>query len=110
QLPRLLIRHDVGGEAHDLDVEHCVLLLCAGASGGNPPPPFLNRVQQYTSRTDASGRPTLVPMSTEPRAGRPKASSRETNAEAACELFLEQGYEQTSVTDVARRAGVSRSS
>ncbi|MBW9118667.1 TetR family transcriptional regulator [Microbacterium trichothecenolyticum] len=49
-------------------------------------------------------------MSTEPRAGRPKASSRETIAEAACELFLEQGYEQTSISDIARRAGVSRSS
>lgn len=48
-------------------------------------------------------------MSTEPRAGRPKASSRETIAEAACELFLEQGYEQTSVVDISRRAGVSRS-
>ncbi|MDQ2699539.1 MAG: TetR/AcrR family transcriptional regulator, partial [Actinomycetota bacterium] len=49
-------------------------------------------------------------MSTEQRAGRPKASSRETIAEAACELFLEQGYEQTSIVDIARRAGVSRSS
>ena len=49
-------------------------------------------------------------MSTEPRAGRPRASSRETIAEAACELFLEQGYEQTSIVDIARRAGVSRSS
>ena len=49
-------------------------------------------------------------MSTESRAGRPKASSRETIAEAACELFLEQGYEQTSIVDIARRAGVSRSS
>jgi AcrR family transcriptional regulator/catechol 2,3-dioxygenase-like lactoylglutathione lyase family enzyme len=49
-------------------------------------------------------------MSSEPRAGRPKASSRETIAEAACELFLEQGYEQTSITDIASRAGVSRSS
>src|SRR6478735_7716486 len=49
-------------------------------------------------------------MSTEPRAGRPKASSRETIAEAACELFLEQGYEQTSIVDIASRAGVSRSS
>lgn len=49
-------------------------------------------------------------MSTEPRAGRPKASSRETIAEAACELFLEQGYEQTSIVDIARRSGVSRSS
>jgi len=49
-------------------------------------------------------------MSTEPRAGRPKASSRETIAEAACELCLEQGYEQTSIVDIANRAGVSRSS
>jgi AcrR family transcriptional regulator/catechol 2,3-dioxygenase-like lactoylglutathione lyase family enzyme len=49
-------------------------------------------------------------MSTESRAGRPKASSRENIAEAACELFLEQGYEQTSIVDIANRAGVSRSS
>src|SRR6478752_7197706 len=49
-------------------------------------------------------------MPTEPRAGRPKASSRENIAEAACELFLEQGYEQTSIVDIASRAGVSRSS
>jgi len=49
-------------------------------------------------------------MSTEPRAGRPRASSRETIADAACELFLEQGYEQTSIVDIAHRAGVSRSS
>lgn len=46
----------------------------------------------------------------ERRAGRPKASSRETLAEAACELFLERGYEQTSIADIATRAGVSRSS
>jgi AcrR family transcriptional regulator len=31
-------------------------------------------------------------------------------ADAACELFLEQGYEATSITEIARRAGVSRSS
>jgi len=37
-------------------------------------------------------------------------SSRETLAEAACELFLEQGYEATSIVDITRRAGVSRSS
>jgi AcrR family transcriptional regulator len=49
-------------------------------------------------------------MSSEARPGRPRASSRETIAEAACELFLEQGYEQTSIVDIARRAGVSRSS
>ncbi|WP_091232881.1 TetR/AcrR family transcriptional regulator [Microbacterium sp. 3J1] len=49
-------------------------------------------------------------MSSTNRAGRPKASSRETLAEAACELFLEQGYDATSVADITRRAGVSRSS
>ncbi|MGF6821251.1 AcrR family transcriptional regulator [Microbacterium sp. ZKA21] len=49
-------------------------------------------------------------MTTDSRAGRPRASSRETLAEAACELFLEQGYEATSIADITRRAGVSRSS
>lgn len=49
-------------------------------------------------------------MSNDVRAGRPRVSSRETLAEAACELFLEQGYEATSVADIAQRAGVSRSS
>ncbi|MGZ0710639.1 TetR/AcrR family transcriptional regulator (plasmid) [Coraliomargarita sp. W4R53] len=44
------------------------------------------------------------------RVGRPKASSRETLAEAACELFFEQGFEATSIADIASRAGVSRSS
>src|SRR6478735_3966485 len=44
------------------------------------------------------------------RAGRPKSSSRETLAEAACELFLEQGFEATSIAEIASRAGVSRSS
>ncbi len=43
-------------------------------------------------------------------AGRPRASSRETLAEAACELFFERGYTATSVWDIAQRAGVSRSS
>lgn len=42
--------------------------------------------------------------------GRPRVSSRETIAEAACELFLEQGYERTSIAEIAQRAGVSRSS
>ncbi len=42
--------------------------------------------------------------------GRPKSSSRETLAEAACELFLERGYAATAVSDIASRAGVSRSS
>ncbi|MDE0546888.1 TetR family transcriptional regulator [Microbacterium sp. C7(2022)] len=42
--------------------------------------------------------------------GRPRASSRETLAEAATELFLEQGFDDTSIADIAARAGVSRSS
>jgi AcrR family transcriptional regulator len=42
--------------------------------------------------------------------GRPHASSREVLTDAACELFLEQGYEATTVSEIARRAGVSRSS
>ena len=49
-------------------------------------------------------------MTTPGRAGRPRASSRETLAEAACELFLERGYAATSVADITQRAGVSRSS
>lgn len=49
-------------------------------------------------------------MSSPGRAGRPKASSRETLAEAACELFFERGYDATSVADITQRAGVSRSS
>jgi AcrR family transcriptional regulator len=40
--------------------------------------------------------------------GRPRRSSRETLQDAATELFLEQGYEATTVDDIARRAGVSR--
>ncbi|WP_025133081.1 TetR/AcrR family transcriptional regulator [Leucobacter sp. PH1c] len=47
---------------------------------------------------------------TTPARGRPRASSRETIADAATELFLEQGYESTAVTEITRRAGVSRSS
>jgi AcrR family transcriptional regulator len=37
-------------------------------------------------------------------------SSRATIAEAACELFLERGYDATSISDITRRAGVARSS
>jgi AcrR family transcriptional regulator len=40
--------------------------------------------------------------------GRPRRSSRETLQDAATELFLEQGYEKTTVDDIARRAGVAR--
>jgi AcrR family transcriptional regulator len=42
--------------------------------------------------------------------GRPHAVSRDSIAEAARELFLEQGYERTTVAHIARRVGVSRSS
>ena len=41
-------------------------------------------------------------------AGRPRVSSRRTIEEAAGELFLEQGYDRTTVDDIARRAGVGR--
>ncbi|MFG6445413.1 TetR family transcriptional regulator [Microbacterium sp. P07] len=49
-------------------------------------------------------------MTTEQRGGRPRASSREILAEAASELFLERGFDETSVADITTRAGVSRSS
>lgn len=49
-------------------------------------------------------------MSASARSGRPRSSSRETIAEAATELFLEQGYAETSIVDITRRAGVGRSS
>ena len=42
--------------------------------------------------------------------GRPQASTREVLAEAACELFFERGYDATSITELAKRVGVSRSS
>ncbi len=42
--------------------------------------------------------------------GRPRSSSRRTIEEAAGELFLERGYAETSIEDIARRAGVSRAS
>lgn len=42
--------------------------------------------------------------------GRPRATSRDVIAEAACELFLERGYSDTTVADITARAGVSRSS
>ena len=42
------------------------------------------------------------------RPGRPRRSSAEILADAAAELFLEQGYAATSVDEIARRAGVSR--
>lgn len=49
-------------------------------------------------------------MTFEQRAGRPRASSRDTIAEAATELFLERGYDETAIADITSRAGVSRSS
>lgn len=40
--------------------------------------------------------------------GRPRAVNPEQLEEAATELFFEQGYQHTSIDDIARRAGVSR--
>ena len=42
------------------------------------------------------------------RRGRPKVSSVETLSEAAIELFLELGFEATSIDDISMRVGVSR--
>ncbi|ROP64469.1 TetR/AcrR family transcriptional regulator [Curtobacterium sp. ZW137] len=42
------------------------------------------------------------------RGGRPRRSSAEVLADAAAELFLEQGYAGTTVDHIAARAGVSR--
>jgi len=40
--------------------------------------------------------------------GRPRVSSQAVLEEAATELFLEQGYQATSIDEIASRAGVSR--
>lgn len=48
-------------------------------------------------------------MPGESAVGRPKRSSQATLQEAAYELFLERGYSAVSVDEIARRAGVSRS-
>jgi AcrR family transcriptional regulator/uncharacterized glyoxalase superfamily protein PhnB len=65
-----------------------------------------------TPARGTAGRPKVDGMSrpADAHPGRPRASSRETLAEAASELFLERGYAATSVADITRRAGVSRSS
>ena len=42
------------------------------------------------------------------RTGRPRALSPSTLEEAANEIFLERGYVNTSIDDIATRAGVSR--
>jgi AcrR family transcriptional regulator len=42
------------------------------------------------------------------RTGRPRRSSAEILADAASELFLENGYDGTTVDQIAQRAGVSR--
>jgi AcrR family transcriptional regulator len=42
------------------------------------------------------------------RGGRPRRSSAEILADAASELFLENGYAKTTVDQIAQRAGVSR--
>ena len=47
-------------------------------------------------------------MANTPLRGRPQASSREMLQEAAFELFLENGYEATTIGQITQRAGVSR--
>ena len=72
----------------------------------------MDRVQHYLHAPieHATRTASYADVMAEHRAGRPRASSRETLAEAACELFLEQGFEATTIADITRRAGVSRSS
>lgn len=67
-------------------------------------------VQHYATGTPFRPSDSVRSMSGTGRVGRPKASSREVLAEAACELFLERGFEATSIADITTRAGVSRSS
>ncbi|CAN5171272.1 hypothetical protein BH09ACT5_BH09ACT5_16200 [soil metagenome] len=47
-------------------------------------------------------------MSTTGTRGRPQVSSREMLQEAAFDLFLEKGYEATTIAEISRVAGVSR--
>ncbi|MGA1811976.1 helix-turn-helix domain-containing protein [Frondihabitans sp. 4ASC-45] len=47
-------------------------------------------------------------MTPSARTGRPRRSSAEILADAASELFLENGYAGTTVDQIAQRAGVSR--
>jgi len=44
-----------------------------------------------------------------PRTGRPPTTSSADIATVALELFLEQGYEATTLSEIARRAGIGRS-
>jgi AcrR family transcriptional regulator len=43
-----------------------------------------------------------------PRRGRPRGSTRERILDVALELFTEQGYEQTSLREIAERLGVTK--
>ena len=51
---------------------------------------------------------TVIANTTSRGRGRPRLASRLLLEEAAFELFLEQGYAQTSIDDIAQRSGVSR--
>jgi AcrR family transcriptional regulator len=52
--------------------------------------------------------PETTPSDPGRRTGRPRRSSAAVLADAAAELFLEQGYTGTTVDHIAQRAGVSR--
>ncbi|MGI9825181.1 TetR/AcrR family transcriptional regulator [Agromyces sp. Marseille-Q5079] len=59
--------------------------------------------------TESDGRGTTASSeASRARGGRPRASSRRTLEDAASELFLEQGYAQTTIDHIAQRAGVGR--
>ena len=50
----------------------------------------------------------LVPPGGPARRGRPRGSTRERILDVALELFTEQGYEQTSLREIAERLGVTK--
>ena len=68
---------------------------------------FMDRVQHYLHAPveHATRTASYAGVMAEHRAGRPRASSRETLAEAACELFLEQGFEATTIADITSSRG-----
>ncbi|MFI1212960.1 mycofactocin system transcriptional regulator [Streptomyces sp. NPDC020802] len=51
---------------------------------------------------------TAPPASTAPRTGRPPASSRDALERLGFELFARQGFDRTTVDDIAAAAGISR--
>lgn len=56
---------------------------------------------------DESARP-VVSQTPDPQNGKPQPSTRERILDIALELFVEQGYEKTSLRDIAARLGTTK--